>query len=188
MSQFRFFVTARHWQVFLLLTGSFVLAQALGQSLVMGSVGSQAQFQEAMGSFLLLTFLVMALYLSWLWALGRLAWALAPSHGRPAMSRFRFSLIYPIAYLPVFYFLFTKAAEPSGIAVVIIPLHLLAMSCMFYNLYFVAKSLALAEGRRADSFYDYAGAFFLLWFYPIGIWILQPRFNALAAMPPTQRS
>ena len=46
----------------------------------------------------------------------------------------------------------------------------------------------MRAGRRADSFYDYAGAFFLLWFFPLGIWILQPRVNALAAMPPTQRS
>jgi hypothetical protein len=188
MNQFRFFVTARHWQVFLLLTGSFVIAQAFGQSMIIGDGGAQAQFQQAIGPFFLMTCLIMALYLSWLWALGSFAWELARSHARPAMSRFRFALLYPIAYLPVFYLLFPKTGEPSGFVVVIIPLHFLAMFCMFYNLYFVAKCLALAEGKRADSFYDFAGAFFLLWFFPVGIWFLQPRVNALAAMPPTQRS
>jgi hypothetical protein len=29
------------------------------------------------------------------------------------------------------------------------------------------------------SFYDFSGPFFLLWFFPIGIWIIQPRINRL---------
>lgn len=189
MSGFRFFVTAKHWQVFLLLTGAFLLAQMVGQSLGIGRLVTREQFQDALGPFFLLTFLVMALYLSWLWALGRFAWQLAPPQSRPALSRFRLALTYPIVYVPLFYLLVGGAVEPSvAVLAVIFPLHLLGMFCMFYNFYFVAKSIALAEGKRVDSFYDCAGAFFLLWFFPVGIWILQPRVNALAAAPPIQRS
>ena len=53
------------------------------------------------------------------------------------------------------------------------------MYCMFYLLYFVSKSLVLAETDKTATFYDYAGPFFLMWFYPIGIWIIQPRINRL---------
>lgn len=53
------------------------------------------------------------------------------------------------------------------------------MVCMFYLLYFVSKSLVLAETSKPASFYDYAGPFFLLWFFPIGIWIVQPKVNRL---------
>jgi hypothetical protein len=53
------------------------------------------------------------------------------------------------------------------------------MFCLFYCLRFVAKTLTLAETGKPASFYDYAGPFFLLWFYPVGIWIVQPRVNRL---------
>jgi hypothetical protein len=43
----------------------------------------------------------------------------------------------------------------------------------------VSKSLVLAETGKPASFYDYAGPFFLLWFFPVGIWIVQPRVNRL---------
>lgn len=60
-----------------------------------------------------------------------------------------------------------------------IPFHLFAMVCMFYDLYFVSKSLVLAETSKPVSFYDYAGPFFLLWFFPLGIWVIQSRINRL---------
>jgi hypothetical protein len=55
------------------------------------------------------------------------------------------------------------------------------MFCMFYLLTFVSRNLALAEIGRAVKFHDYAGYFFALWFYPIGVWIVQPRINRLYA-------
>ena len=50
---------------------------------------------------------------------------------------------------------------------------------MFYNLYFVSKSLLIAETGKSATFSEYAGEFFLLWFYPIGVWLIQPRINRL---------
>ena len=47
------------------------------------------------------------------------------------------------------------------------------------QIYFVSKSLVLAETGRPALFYDYAGPFFLVWFFPIGVWIVQPRINRL---------
>jgi len=47
------------------------------------------------------------------------------------------------------------------------------------QIYFVSKSLVLAETGRPAVFYDYAGPFFLVWFFPIGVWIVQPRINRL---------
>jgi hypothetical protein len=71
------------------------------------------------------------------------------------------------------------AFRKDRIFLVIFPLHLLAMFCMFYQLYFVSKNLVLAETGRPASFSDYAGLFLALWFFPIGIWIVQPRINRL---------
>jgi hypothetical protein len=100
---------------------------------------------------------------------------------RLSVRSFRWALIYPLAYGAVFAVLLTSQPEPTpDVFGLIVPLHLLAMYCMFYDLHFVAKSLRIAELRRAVTFSDYGAVFFLLWFYPIGIWFVQPRINAMA--------
>lgn len=73
------------------------------------------------------------------------------------------------------------AKPPTAYAILILPFHLLATYCVFFNLNFVSKSLVLAEAGRAVSFNDYAGPFFLLWFFPLGIWFIQSRINRLYA-------
>jgi hypothetical protein len=50
---------------------------------------------------------------------------------------------------------------------------------MFYILYFVAKTMKSVEMQKTVTFNDYAGEFFLIWFFPIGIWFLQPRINKI---------
>jgi len=53
------------------------------------------------------------------------------------------------------------------------------MFCLFYCLYFVAKTLKTVELQREVSFNDFIAEFFLTWFFPIGVWILQPRINKM---------
>jgi hypothetical protein len=36
------------------------------------------------------------------------------------------------------------------------------------------------ELQREVTFSDFAGEFFLIWFYPVGIWIIQPKVNKFA--------
>ena len=50
---------------------------------------------------------------------------------------------------------------------------------------FVAKTIQTAESQRTVSFGDYIGNFFLIWFLPIGVWILQPKINELVATDPS---
>jgi hypothetical protein len=33
--------------------------------------------------------------------------------------------------------------------------------------------------QKPVTFSDFAGEFFLIWFFPVGIWIIQPRINKL---------
>jgi hypothetical protein len=53
------------------------------------------------------------------------------------------------------------------------------MFCIFYTLYFVAKTFKTVELQREVKFSDFAGEFFMIWFYPIGIWIIQPKINKM---------
>ena len=50
---------------------------------------------------------------------------------------------------------------------------------MFYYLYFVAKTIKIAELQKKLEFVNFASEFFLIWFYPIGIWFIQPKINKI---------
>jgi len=80
------------------------------------------------------------------------------------------AFLYPAIYLIVFITIFENT-HPS-LVTAILSLHFFAMFCLFYNLYFVSESLLLVERQRQVSFHDYAGSFFLLWFFPIGVWFI----------------
>jgi hypothetical protein len=62
---------------------------------------------------------------------------------------------------------------------VVFPLHFAAVACIFYCLYFVAKTIKTAELQREVKFSEFAGEFFLIWFFPIGVWMIQPRINKI---------
>jgi hypothetical protein len=78
---------------------------------------------------------------------------------------FRVALIYPPCYFV--FFIATFQSSSPGLLGLILPLHVFAMVCMFYLLYFVSKSLVLAETSKPASFYDYAGPFFSSGFSPL---------------------
>jgi hypothetical protein len=64
----------------------------------------------------------------------------------------------------------------------IVPLNFIAMFCIVYCLYFIAKVLKTVELQRPVRFGEFARELFLIWFFPIGIWIIQPRINKLFAI------
>jgi hypothetical protein len=180
MTTLHFFLTARHWQIFLLFMGIFFAAEFIVLNSMPDPPVTPETFQQAMLPFFLMTVLFMLLVLAWLWTLGEFFWTMVPAALRPDVRWFRGSLVYPLLYVSTALLVFEP--DPASVPVgVILPFHLLAMYCMFYDLAFVAKTLRMAESQTAASFYDYSGQFFLLWFFPIGIWVLQPRINRLAA-------
>ncbi len=117
-------------------------------------------------------------FVLWFWSLGSFLCSVVKPNLRLSLPFFRFALVYPLVYMGVFQmFPFERLAFELNLALT--PFHLFAMFCLFYDLNFVSKNLALAETGRAVSFYDYAGPFFLLWFFPLLIWFVQPRINRL---------
>lgn len=188
------FLKAKHWQLFLLtygipmviqfaFIGSFMVDLNNGDGVDGDSFASL--FSVMMGSSLLF----MSIFFGWFWSLGVGLHKKAPEHLRINLNRFKLFLFIPIAYLVfIFFFLFpifsgtavneTLSTFPRVI-LWIIPLHLFSMFCIFHSLYQVAKTIKLAELQREVSFSDFAGEFFLIWFFPIGIWFVQPKVNKL---------
>jgi len=86
---------------------------------------------------------------------------------------FKISIYYPLIY---FVFAIFNLLINGGI---INSLHYLAMLSTLFAMIFTAKMLKSAEIQAEAVISDYLGDFFLVWFYPIGIWILQPRIHKL---------
>src|SRR5690606_5567733 len=105
-----------------------------------------------------------------------------PDIASMSLTRFKVFLIIPIVYLilipGVLFSVFTESSSGDDFSFAIIPivliLHLFSMFCIFYCLYFIAKALKAVEWQRTVTFSDFAGEFFLIWFFPVGIWIIQP--------------
>jgi hypothetical protein len=108
------------------------------------------------------------------------------------VKKFKVFFIFPLVYMVVFMLFFSAMMsslsannpEPGeglvgGLFAVVVPLHLFAMFCFLYTFYFVAKTFKTVELQREVTFGDFAGEFFLLWFYPVGVWILQPKINKM---------
>lgn len=177
-----FFVRAKQWQVFALLIGLSCLAEIV----VLWSYPKSDRVEIPTVS-LIAAELCWVCFVVWFWCLGSYLYSLISSDLRPSLPFFRLALLYPLAYMGIFQIVFQRLTSPY-IFFAIFPVHLFAVFCVFFNLNFVSKSLALAENGRAVSFHDYAGPFFLLWFFPLGIWLVQPRVNHLYAGTPRRHT
>jgi len=160
------FLTAKHWQIFVVL---FVVPYA--------AIAATVVFPSAV-YVSIATMLLYALFTSgWYWSLGRFVASVVDPALRLNPIFFHLAIVYPLFYVPVFVWDWFRQNSLS--AGVIIPLHLLAMFCILYVFTFVAKNLAMVETGKPASLSDYAIPFVLLWFFPIGVWMIQPKVNRL---------
>ncbi len=61
--------------------------------------------------------------------------------------------------------------DNSWILWIIIPIHFLTMFFMFHTIYFLSKCISVLRNERGNVHWYMLG----FWFFPIGIWIIQPR-------------
>lgn len=125
------FLTAKHWQLFLLTFGIPMIIQFIMMGTMMSSIASESNPNPT----------IIFNYMSG-----------AMENGTP---------------------------PNPAIFALIAPLHFFSMCCIFYCLYFVAKTIKTVELQREVKFSDFAGEFFMIWFYPIGIWLIQPKINKM---------
>lgn len=137
--------------------------------------------------FGIMVLLFVGLFFSWFYALGTGLHEKLPLSAPMKLGRFKIALFLPVAYiavLPIAILGVTSNAAAQETFnplafLFIIPLHLLSMACIFYCLYFNAKALKTVELQRPAELSDFLGELFLIWFFPIGIWFIQPRVNAI---------
>ncbi len=190
------FLKAKHWQLFLLIFGiPFVLNIILVINIISGlAIGCEPDFVKITDYFKyipVIAFISATFQYGWFWSTGNGLQKAIPNEFKMQTGFFKFSVIFPFVYIMIFVLVFmlilgTIMYEPFnpiglfGAMAIVVPLHFFAMFCSIYCIYFVARTYKTAELKRKVTFGDYIGEFFLIWFYPIGVWIIQPGINKLA--------
>ncbi|MBS1779969.1 MAG: hypothetical protein JST70_11630 [Bacteroidetes bacterium] len=177
------FLRLKHWQLFLL---GFILP-VICQPFALAALTKFHNAALGMGLFLLMMLLCLIPLFSWFYALGTNLYPKLPEMANMKLKKFKIFWLIPVLYIgTIMIFIGTKFVLgiealniPGAVVLIVVLLHLFSMFCIFYCLYFVAKSLKAVELERPVSFSDYAGEFFLIWFFPIGVWFIQPRINSI---------
>lgn len=187
------FLKAKHWQLFLLTFGVPMILHLIMMVLVFVNIGRNDSPDPAlmMSYFMVFPFIMLVftgVFFGWFWAVAVGLQSKVPEEVTMKVGRFKTFLFIPLLYIAFFvvYMLVSMSSTFQGgtppdptIFAVVLPLHLFSMFCIFYCLYFVAKTFKTVELQRKVTFSDFAGEFFMIWFYPIGIWIIQPKINEM---------
>lgn len=180
-----FFLRARSWQLFLLLFGLPFLFQLLMTVLMALRVRPDI-VADFLFADLFVLLMSIGLYIGWIWTLAIPLQQRLPEALRRRTALFRLSLALPMGYMLLLLLFVQAVASSTGPEQVsrawvyaLIPAHLLATAAFFYCLYFAASTLSRVLLQRPAELRDWIGYFFLLWFYPIGVWFVQPEANRL---------
>ncbi len=189
-----FFLKLKHWQLFTLMVGLPFLFQILTMVSMVSNLHSDSpQTFNSFGLFPLIMVIFFGTFFGWFWSIVMGLQTKLPTGVDIKTTRFKIFFFIPLIYMTCISVFMTAIfngmagaetagfidIEGPGIALILL-LHLLAMFGIFHTLYFVAKTIKTVERQKEVSFSEFAGEFFMLWIYFVGIWIIQPKINALA--------
>lgn len=192
------FLKAKHWQLFLFTFGIPIIFQTIMMGFIISNLANQtnpepALFLNYMKFFPVMMILFMAVFFGWFWSVAIGLQKKVPENVSMKVKKFKVFFFIPLIYMIIILLLVLSVSQ-SGLLdsnsapnfanigvffAVIFPIHFFAMFCIFYSLYFVAKTFKTVELQREVTFGDFAGEFFMIWFFPIGIWIIQPKINKM---------
>lgn len=180
---------ARHWQIFVVVLLPMVVAYylyfpSMNPDPTTNPEQRFAMFEDIFFKMTLVSLLGYMLLYVWIWVIGRVCNSRLPRVSRRKDGLFNFSVPFALCYLPIATIGFSKVVATEGAhwsAALLIPLHIAASFMLFYAMIFAARSVAsLGQNRRAGfgrSFLFFMG----IMYFPIGVWIIQPRLNAAYA-------
>jgi hypothetical protein len=190
-----------HWKLFILVFGIPFVGMLVAMITTISMVISQRnEPSPEMMLPVMIIFPAISLFgaiiqLYWQWSIATSLQAyMHPEMRKLRVKRFKFFFFIPWVYFVVLMLVMSIITtqidsannESSPNMMWLIPLiilaflmHFFSMFCLIYSLYFTAKTLKSAEMQREAHFSDYIGDFFLIWFFPVGIWFIQPRINRI---------
>jgi hypothetical protein len=203
------FLRAKHWHLFSLMFGLPMVFQFIMMGTVFATLSNRTEPNPStmfsfFGFFPVLMIIVVGTFFGWFWSIAIGLQNKIPANVKMKTGKFKVFFFIPITYMLLISIgigtammglpgMVESGEEPNvgliaGSMAIILPLHLFSMFCIFYCLYFVSKTFKTVELQRETTFSDFAGEFFLMWFYPIGIWIVQPKINKMVDGTPNLAS
>ncbi len=192
------FLRAKHWQLFVpLLAIPFVtmliFGVFVGITLLAQKPGGP---REVVWVFYLLPILFVIcgfIQFAWFWNVLTKLSKLVNSTVRFPKRRIKLFFFIPIIYIFLVPFLIAFIIKTTAVSnprfdemlklgllgILFFILHFFSIFCILHTIYFAAKTIRSAELQRNARFSTFVGYFFLIWIFPVGIWFIQPRINAL---------
>lgn len=169
----------KHWKLFLLLAGPTILLLPVILIFVVKSLNL---------SLLPLLFPIviassLVVFLIWIYTLGVNLHKKLPIDSTLNLTKFRLFFFLYSAY-SICFILFSSGLlgdhllSPSSMGFMALG-NFLSLFCFFNCIHFVSKALKTLEIGRTATFNDFIGDFVLIWFFPFGVWFIQPRVNKL---------
>ncbi|MFK7950758.1 MAG: hypothetical protein AB8G11_24445 [Saprospiraceae bacterium] len=195
------FLKAEHWQLFLVgIAIPFVLEIVLFRDFfqaiealayMMESTGDVSPSLELPRSLIfvpIIILLAVGVQIGWLWSVVvGLEKKLPQDMYHGGNTLFKMSLFAPVVtFLYAMYIMYDVMNSalvgmiPNiGGFFLLFPLSFFSMFGIVYVVYFAAKRIKTVELQAIPRFEDWIVDFLLIAFFPIGVWILQPRINTL---------
>jgi hypothetical protein len=202
-----FFLKSRHWQLFIVGFLPFILFYinliiTMPPLFGFDNQKETPDFCPIMEDYVwfgpAMIFLSFILF-GWIWAVGVYMQRKLPPFVQFNVKRFKWFIAIPFFYTMLINILITwminsfipgimdggsVADEQSQYfligTLIILPLHLFSIIGIFWSMVFTARVIKSVELQRKARFEDAVAEFFLIWFFIVGLWILQPRVNRIA--------
>lgn len=197
------FLRAKHWQLFIPLIAipfvSFLVFGFAVAIILLGHNRNPRGPEEVVWIFYffpLLFALCGFIQFAWFWNVITKLNPLVPTRrGKFPMRRIKLFFFIPIIYFCILPFFIAFAVKTTAISnprfdqmlqlgilsIFVFIIHFFSIFCILHTIYFAAKTIRSAELQINARFSTFAGYFFLIWIFPVGIWFIQPRINALLA-------
>lgn len=147
----------KHWQL---------LAIMLLPTMFLDSFASEdMSIWSLIGSIWLLI-----VYLLWLYSVGNVEY-----EGKRNVTIFQACFLYSIIYCV--FILYAYNIDKTDFPYWHIPIHLLALIASFYILYFATNTFVSFRKLRGEKEMDFFSTFIAFWFFPIGVFFIQPKLN-----------
>jgi hypothetical protein len=165
----RYFLKLKSWELFLMLVLPTALTYLMQIKYSVNLIGS-------------IVFFALIVVFSWLFSIGKWANQHLPKDQQKNLVLFTLGFIVPIIYTLLLLLIYLPTLSPDSRPQPpgwMFPLHMLSLAGIFYGIWFSARQyMALQRGHDAD-FLIFSSTFFLMWLFPLGIWIIQPGVNRL---------
>jgi len=129
-----------------------------------------------------LVLFVLIVVFSWLFSIGKWANQHLPQDSQKNLVLFTLSFIVPIVYIVLLILVYFPTLNPGSMPQPpswMLPLHMFSLAGVFYGIWFSAgQYMALLKVEKVN-FLIFSSAFFLMFIFPLGIWIIQPSVNKL---------